>query len=220
LSFYLNGAAKTVRGEAGRAAVIKVNGKPAGLESTVNFGDEIIVVDAKDGDDARVFVGDLAPRVDVGTVVCEGVEYYIAPRAKINKAVCALGAEVREGDRVELSVQTTVKMFVNDYLRERPGSSYAVNGVKVGGDHVLTPGDELTIVNDGKHMFVVNGETVEMQSGTPELLLVDLFNYIKIDQSSKKGRLYLEINGVPARLTDPVKTGDKIIIKWDGENRR
>jgi sulfur carrier protein ThiS len=149
LSFNINGVQKTIGGGAGHPALIRVNGKPAGLDTVIGFGDDINIMDAEDGYDARVFVSDLAPQVDAGTVTCDGVEYFIAPRASINGLDCALSAEVRDGDYVELTTQTTVRMFIDDYLRGNAGAVYTVNGIKVDGGHVLSPGDEIAVINGG-----------------------------------------------------------------------
>ena len=65
-----------------------------------------------------------------------------------------------------------------------------------------------------KYDFIVNGDLVSIQSETRSLLLVDALNYIVFERTDKRGRLMLQINGMPAKLTDEIKTGDKIVINW------
>ena len=358
LSFYINGEFRTIFGGEERPPSFSVNGAVATPGTVVKAGDDIVATGAEDGADARVFVGDLAPKIDVGTVTCGNVEYYIAPRASINGEVCALSAEVREGDHVELSTQTTVKMFVDDYLGDGTGASYIVNGEAAGGDYVLSPGDEIVVLreentsgdegisgeassgietgaeetngiktngieiagietveketndtetagietgnietgeietgvietivdetndietndietacmetveietydtetsdiettgedtrgedtrdedeyavnmndvdtrgedesaadefgdSDSSNTYTVfiNGEMVGMSSTIPEPMLVDAFNHVVLERKNGQGRLLLQVNGRPAKLTDPIKTGDSIYI--------
>ena len=244
LSFYVNGEKRTVQGGEGRPALIQINGVPASMETGVGFGDNIDIMDAQDGADARVNVSDLAPQVDAGTVVCAGVDYYIVtPRARINGRDCALNAEVRDGDSVELITKTTIRMFIDDYLRGEIGSSYIVNGLDVGESYVLSPGDEITILRDdsmatgeradvpgdaavGEHTvlpvntftFELNGDSICMQTETPNLLIVDALNNIEIERSDRYGRLILKKNGIPAKLTDEIFNDDRVVIIWETKN--
>jgi len=244
LHFYLNGKPETAEGGAGVQSEIRVNGNTAGLETAVNPEDDVTVKDARDGFDARVYVSDFSPRAEVGTVACSGVDYYIAPKASVNGNECALSAEIREGDRVELTIKTTVGMFVAEYMPEMSGADYYVDGVCVDGAHELAPGNELSFVlnaPDGPGLaqpepedsepadfepatpappspsfpLDINGEyvSVHIEPATP--LLVDAFNYVAIDRPDGPGRLFLRLNGLPARLTDRIAPDDKIVIKWN-----
>ena len=163
ISFSINGEPRTVKGEAGSPAVIKVNGEPAGLDSPVKYGDDIIVVDAADGADARIFVGDLAPQVNAGTVTYCGIQYYIAPRALINGCDKPLSTEVRDGDCIELTTRTTVGMFISEYAPNETGAQYFVNGRRVEGSYELAPGDDI-IVRQPK-LSGPNVENASVQSG-------------------------------------------------------
>ncbi|MDR3121619.1 MAG: rod shape-determining protein, partial [Clostridiales bacterium] len=143
LSFVLNGEPKTVRGESAVSAVITVNGRPAGLDTALNFGDEIRLTEARNGRDAKVYASDLAPGARVGTVYCDGRAFLIAPRLLINGAECALATEIKEEDRVLLNVDTTVARFTEEYMPETTSRGAAVNGVRVSPAYVLEPGDRL-----------------------------------------------------------------------------
>ena len=242
VSFYVNGIFTTVNGGEGSPAYIFVNDFETGPGAVVKNGDNIRVINAEDGADARVFVSDLTPHIDAGTVTYAENEYYIAPRASINGEDCALSTEVREGDRVELTTQTTVRMFIDDYIPAETGSIYFVNKERVGEDYILTPGDELVVLRgedaDGENAFGepygadmenaaqersetqeylsrnvdINGESVEVYSATPKIMLVDALNHIALAKTDGQGKLSLQINGMPAKLTDELNAGDKILV--------
>ncbi|MCL2057462.1 MAG: rod shape-determining protein [Oscillospiraceae bacterium] len=240
MSFRFNGEPRTVIGGAGLPATILLNGEPVGPEAPVGYGDEISFKDAEDGPDARVFVSDLASRVDAGTVTCGGVEYYIAPRATINGAECALSAEVHEGDDVWLATRTTLGMFAEEYLGGADGSVFFVNGEPAGEDFLLSHGDEIAVdkglaaaeaaggdaageieaeaADDmggaGAYSYIINGEQVEIRSMAPDMLLVDALNHIVLERADSRGRLMLQLNDAPAKLTDAVHPGDKMFINW------
>ena len=175
LSFVLNGKPKTIHGEPGLSARIAVNGAEAGLGTAIAHGDRILVKDAEDGADARAHISDLAPQAQVGTVVFEGIQYYITPHATLNGAECAMSAEVREGDRVELITQTTVGMFADENAGGLYGDSFAVNGSPAGREHVLSPGDEITVAVAGDEITVaatgdeitVGGTAAPQGGGSP-----------------------------------------------------
>ena len=296
VSFFINGLYRTENGGEGRPASVYVNGQAALSSTVVQIGDDITVTDAEDGADAKVFVSDLAPHIDAGTVTCAEAEYFIAPHATINGKICALSAEVREGDRVELTTQTTVRMFIDEYLNGETGTEYFVNKEKVDENYILTPGDEIVILHDEtaddftdhtehtdlteypdepapfdapvpqpepaqepdaedklredenadpprtdeaeavddadttdaeteqtgtdqaadndyfSHNVEINGEFIEVYTKTPRLLLVDVLNHIVFEHPDGQGRLSLRINGTPAKLTDELNAGDKILI--------
>jgi ribosomal 50S subunit-recycling heat shock protein len=105
-------------------------------------------------------------------------------------------------------------MFINEYRPGDAGKSYSVNGKRAGPDHILAPGDAIDVVDFRNYEFIVNGETVRIQSESNEILLVDLINHASIGQTDRRGRLFLDINGGRAKLTDAVKSGDRVNIAW------
>ena len=63
----------------------------------------------------------------------------------------------------------------------------------------------------------INGADVRISSDSGEKFLVDALNYVDLDNVDKKGRLILTINGVPAGLSERIRPGDAITVKWAAE---
>jgi len=64
------------------------------------------------------------------------------------------------------------------------------------------------------YYFLVNGKQIEVKSTNSSMVFVDIFEHIDFDISTPKGILDLKLNGVRARYTDILKSGDVIEIEW------
>lgn len=216
LSFYVNGEKRTVCGQSGRPTAILVNGSEASLDASVQIGDKITVTEAAEGRDAQVFISDFIQEAEAGSVTYEGVKYFLTPRAALNGEDCPIGAEVKEGDRIDFTARTTLKMFTDEYAPYETGTDYYVNGVPADMEYVLHSGDEITIRRVADK-FEINGEIIEIEPKTNELLLLDALDRIRIDGADRQGWLALQINGAHAKLTDRIFAGDKLGIKWEND---
>ncbi len=64
------------------------------------------------------------------------------------------------------------------------------------------------------YYFSVNGKQIEVSNTKSMMVFVDIFEHIDFDISTPKGILDLKLNGVRARYTDVLKSGDVIEIGW------
>lgn len=62
--------------------------------------------------------------------------------------------------------------------------------------------------------FMVNGRKVEVKNRKAPMIYVDIFDYVNFDLKQAKGMLDLKLNGVRAKYTDELKSGDIIEISW------
>ncbi len=70
------------------------------------------------------------------------------------------------------------------------------------------------LVQTYDYVLVVNGKTIEITEFDREMVFVDVFNYIDFDLKTPKGIPKLILNGMPAKYTDKLKSGDVIEIGW------
>jgi len=62
-----------------------------------------------------------------------------------------------------------------------------------------------------------NGQPLKL-SGKNSFIYVDIFNFVDFDLSAPKGKsVETLLNGRPAQYTEPIKSGDRIEVRWKGE---
>ena len=145
LHFKLNGVEKMVRGGHGTAAVIRVNGQEASIESVLNYGDDIQITEAVNGTDAKLTAEELLSDGRSGVVQYSGEEYHIGPKVHINGAPASITASIADGDQIDLLENTRIQDFLSDYGIEMQHAFFKLNGVRVGVDRLMQPGDDLQV---------------------------------------------------------------------------
>lgn len=103
VSFSLNKKPVTIRGEWGKPAEIRVNGKNASLDTELQVNDAIMVVPAVNGSNAEVRAGDLLSGAHEAAVTLNGTRMDISPRIFINESSAHPDMIIHDGDRVEIS---------------------------------------------------------------------------------------------------------------------
>ncbi len=240
LSFTLNGERKVVFGEFARHAEIEINGKPANLQSIVRDGDEIYVVKAQNGWDARGTVGDYLPQEQGATVFLHGSKETLAPAGLVNGEPVSPGHEITPGDNVVIKLPRTVAHLLEMRGIERRTVIVNVNGEQVGLSHVLKDGDRVSwhIPEAGEEKpdlghdcatetgenpvdqgitVRVNGEEIILTKPNP--IFIDIFRHIDFNDSHTQGVPVLKLNGEKAKYTDPLSSGDEVEVSFQKGSR-
>ncbi len=110
ISYYLNGEKRMSRGEYGKAAEIYVNGKPAGIDASIAYGDNLKVIPAQDGKDTEVKAYELIPSgYSTGTVKLNGNPVDISTLISVNGRHVSKDTNINDGDEVQVSQIMTLK---------------------------------------------------------------------------------------------------------------
>ena len=178
VSFTFNGKSRLVRGEAGDAAVIKVNGAPGSIASPVVRGDEIVITPSTKGTPAEVSVESLA---EGARSICFNVNgrKVAAPRLLLVNGVEAQpGQMVADGDNIEeADYYTAGRLF--EYMDIDVVGTISINNVPaLASDKVYEnfsidfelAGDDSELDNHEEMLQDVSGveaEEKEQESGKP-----------------------------------------------------
>ncbi len=102
INFTVNGAARIARGEAGEAATITLNGKPAGINTPLEPNCEIIIEPSTAGEDAVYTISQLEEfsQANVGFVV-NGKMITCPKFVQVNGSLEPGSYEIQEGDQIE-----------------------------------------------------------------------------------------------------------------------
>lgn len=100
LSIYVNGAQKSIRGGFGRPAEITLNGKHAGLTSTIAPGDRIGVVKAERGKDAASTVGEQSKVEAPAFALINNVRICVKPKFSVNGKLVSEAYNLSENDQL------------------------------------------------------------------------------------------------------------------------
>lgn len=223
LKFTLNGRPKVVYGGLARPAEIYINGNPANLKSPIKDGDEISLIKAVNGEDARASVQDFLEGKDGIIITLNGEHRVVRPVCTLNGEAVPFHTEIRDGDRLEIKTVKTIAELLE-------GTDFAeftvrVNGIEVDPNYELRDGDDIKLVKKDDIdlstpvLVTVNGKPVKLE-GNRQHIFVDIFKYIDFDHSVCKGTLVLRLNGEAAGYTDVLKDGDDIEIYWDESNEK
>ncbi|MBO8137447.1 MAG: rod shape-determining protein [Desulfotomaculum sp.] len=195
LTFTVNGYKKQVFGELGRPAEIKVNGRPASLQTKIKDGDNIEIKKAVNGADASLTLEEL--------VKSRGNNKDI--QVTVNGDIKDYDYKIQDGDEIEI--------IINEKMV--PGEE------KAGTESTGQRGEDKPQLKDKGITVIVNGEKVQLR-GLENPVFVDIFNFIDFDLNNPRGMIVLKVNGEKAEYTHPLKDGDRIEIYWqeDKEQRR
>lgn len=133
LHYTFNNKPKFIRGAAGEAAFIKLNGKEVGMNHAVAAGDEIEIVVSSKGEDAKAVlreVVDLSTTIafDVNDVTLECPRY-----AGVNGRLVSEFYELSDGDRIELLNYYTLSQLMQFMDIDTPHEVF-VNGARASAD--------------------------------------------------------------------------------------
>ncbi|MGF7056715.1 cell division protein FtsA [Brassicibacter mesophilus] len=225
LNYYINGIKKKVLGEVGESAKVYVNNHLANLEQIINDGDNIKIIDATKGKDAKI---DLYSCVNIGQkIICNDKEVSLISNIRINGNQVKDNIHINENDFIEFDKIDNLEQLLS-YLKLAP-SEYTVlkEGKTIDYNYLLKDGDVLTTnlksvsIDDhdnsaGENITLfINGKEVNINHNKESFIFVDVFEYIDFDLSKPQGSLTLKVNGERAEYIQDIKDGDNIEIYWE-----
>lgn len=237
VAFTVNGVKKLVKGEILTPAEIRINNQPASLNSTVTQGDKVGFVPAVSGEDAHAKISEFVDitGIGAGTVEFGGEKHKIGTILKLNGMEIFEDREIQSGDEIEVSNIHTLGDLLSSLQIEMSDIYYSVGGIRINDFYKLCDGDVISF-GQGKAEAVyavehtvsaagagfgdnieisLNGRLITLPAkadGSPYMFL-ELFNYTDIDVAERGVDLVLTLNGLPARFSDPLKSGDTAVIK-------
>lgn len=133
LQYTLNGKKKFVRGKAGEAAVIKLNGREVGMNHLVQAGDDIQIVESTKGEDAKAVLGEIADFTVMLTFMVNDISVSCPRYASVNGRLESEFYDLNEGDQVEILNYYTLSQLMQFMDIETPHEVF-VNGARAGAD--------------------------------------------------------------------------------------
>lgn len=230
LKLTLNGNPKVVYGGLASPAEIYINGVKANLQSTIKDGDEISILKAGEGAEAKAYVRDYLDVPERLNITLNGEPRIIEPVCVLNGELSACTAQITPDSHLEIkTVKTIGDLFPANYLTER---TIQVNSATVSGEYVLRDGDEVNISDRDIEMeaameavygenghspgnvlsVTVNGTKVSL-TGKEQYIFVDVLNHIEIDLKACTNLPVLQLNGAAAGFTDVLADGDVVEIR-------
>lgn len=230
LKFTLNGTPKVVYGGLASPAEIYINGVKANLQSTINDGDEISILKAGEGAEAKAYVRDYLDGPERLNITLNGESRIIEPVCVLNGELSTCTSQIMPDSHLDIkTVKTIGDLFPANYLAEQ---TIQVNGATVSGEYVLRDGDEVNISDrdiemdtamdavygenghsPGKVLSVtINGTKVSL-TGKEQYIFVDVLNHIEIDLNACTNLPVLQLNGAAAGFTDVLADGDVVEIR-------
>ncbi len=127
LVFTLDGKQRRIRGEAGEAAVIHVNGAPADITTLIHANDMIDVLPSTAGAPAKSTIGKLPEYHASIRIRVNGKEIDLPKYAVVNGALQSEYYEIAQGDVVEINNYYTVEQIKKFLELENSGLRLFVN---------------------------------------------------------------------------------------------
>ena len=102
INFTVNGAARIARGEAGEAAIVRMNGNPANINTPLEPNSEITIEPSTSGAAARYTIGQLEEcRQATLTFNINGKDVVCPKFVQVNGSLEPASYEIQEGDEIE-----------------------------------------------------------------------------------------------------------------------
>ncbi|AEV68841.1 cell division FtsA domain-containing protein [Acetivibrio clariflavus] len=147
IDFELNGVRKTVMGETGNSAQIFVNDKPANLETVLNNGDDIKILPAVDGADAKIKASELVKDISVRRICLNGAQITLEPKIFINGKSADINENIQNGDIVNIEEIITMGDLIKVCEIDPSEFDIKVNGTEVPQDYILKDSDEVEYIS-------------------------------------------------------------------------
>ncbi|MGN0496729.1 MAG: cell division FtsA domain-containing protein [Lachnospiraceae bacterium] len=133
INYTLNGKPKFVRGKAGEAATIRLNGEEVGLNHPVKAGDRIEIKESTRGEDAVVLLGDVVKLGDTISILVNDLTVSCPQFACVNGSIESEFYQIYDGDRIELLNYYTLSQLMQFMDIDTPHEVF-VNGARAGAD--------------------------------------------------------------------------------------
>lgn len=244
IQFTINQTTRVVRGELGEAAIIKLNGKEASINTAIAQNDIIEIIESTMGKAAEYEIRQLPEFHSFITFQFNGQEI-ICPRfAMVNGNLVSEFYRIQNNDEIVILNYYTVaqllqfmdleyndKILVNhekaaletkvyeNFSIEYELDSYHSNMTDYKTENTLDEieklvGSETTPDKKDAIEVIVNGELVEL-TGKENYIFVDILDFYPFDLSVAKGsELVLTLNGEQVDFTRPINAYDKVNMYW------
>ncbi|MCM1157627.1 MAG: hypothetical protein NC300_02955 [Bacteroidales bacterium] len=133
LHYTLNGKKKFIRGASGEPAVIKLNGKEAGMNHAVKAGDQMQIIESTCGADAGAVLNEVVDLSSLITFRVNEKEINCPQYASVNGRIESEFYELNDGDKVEMLNYYTLSQLMQFMDIETPHEVF-VNGARAGAD--------------------------------------------------------------------------------------
>ena len=224
LMFKCNEERIRIKGASGEVAVIFLNDQIVSLEAPIKEGDEITLLYAKKGEDARVTVKQYIAKKEVLHLTIDGQEMTL-PLVLVNGDIGRDDYSVQDGDVIQIIKVYTISELLHTLQMNAEEKVVEVNGSEVDGDYYLQDQDSIWIKNkqvvlEDKEEIIqtinvkVNGQWIHLPPKDASYMFVNIFDFIDFDLSQPKGTIQLLLNGEKAAVTDLIKKEDEIEIYW------
>lgn len=183
---------------------MKINGEPASVTSPVVSNDVIEIISSTAGDDARVFVSDIAEASKSITFFVNGKKVICPRLVVVNGKLISEAYEIKQGDDVKVLDYYTVDKLIEYMDVEREGTILVNN--------VIALGDEKLYENFSVDFGISNAayEPAPEITHTPEPVARPLSEKppaVSEGGSNRPYNLYsgkaitINVNGTPVRMT-------------------
>lgn len=131
LTFTINGKQKVIRGEAGEAAVITLNGEPADIHTPIRRNDLIVVKESTAGKPAEMEVGRLPEFSSSLSIFVNDKKIDLPKFASVNGELQSAFYSIKENDTIEMLNYYTVKQIVEfmDVILDKEMNIYVNNQI-------------------------------------------------------------------------------------------
>lgn len=242
LTFTVDGSKRMVRGKAGEAAVITLNGKPASINSEIVSNDRIEIEYSTVGADAEYEIGQL-PEFKGTISFYFNDKQVICPKfVMVNGSLVSEFYGIHEDDDIHILNYYTLEqvlefmdlpyegnMYVNNVpaaLDERIYENFTIQS-SIAGTEQAYISEEAAVEKENRESgeikrppaedirVTVNGEAITL-SNKSSYIFVDILDVYDFDPAAGAGRQLVQtVNGVNGEFTTRIHNGDEIQIYWE-----
>ncbi|MGL4798557.1 MAG: cell division protein FtsA [Cellulosilyticaceae bacterium] len=235
LMFKLNEERIRIKGKVGKPSTLLLNNSPASLETTIEEGDEVLLIEAKAGEDAMATVAMYVAEEDKKTIIIDGKTIQL-PLIFVGGDCVDFKYHIQSQDCVTLCRLDTIESFLRQMGKEWRAGCVQVNGQCVATDYQLKHNDVIEWQEEKKAKanhdnqeaqqisetseiqgikVIVNDEEVVLPYQKSPYMFVNIFDYIDFDLTKPQGTVQLILNHKRAAVTDVLQEGDKLQIYWE-----
>lgn len=178
INFTVNGATRIARGEAGDAAVVVMNDKPANINTPLEPNAEITITPSTSGEDAKYTIGQLEEyKTSKMTFNVNGLTITCPKFVQVNGSLESESYEIKEGDEIEtrnfytvsqvaefmdLNVDFEHDLFVNN--REATAETLVYENFSIEWTEIREDGTRVSYERPVEENSKESGESVEGQA--------------------------------------------------------
>jgi len=244
LNFTLDGAKRMIRGEAGEAAEITLNGRPAAINTPIEPNDEIVIKESTVGKPAEYEVRQLPEYRSTITFTVNKKQVVCPKFIEVNGELVSEYYSIKEGDELKIlgyytlekllefmDLPFTEHIYVNNrlagkdekiyenftvewMLEEKENETVSEQSSKESDKEVPQIAATVAKADDATITIVVNRTPVILK-GKTSYVFVDILDVYPFDVSAAHGEsVVMQVNGVAAEFTTPIQNGDTIDLYW------